>query len=142
MGRKKNEDATEQGELVDEVRGRERTARGLPLQREEQAIMSASPSVAANFYKYLYTFGLYELWRRRDTAVVTSKRLLISRGIFNREERSIAMSHIEGARYVRRGLNSYAQITIVDRGGRKSERIGPMSARAARRFVAEVLQRI
>jgi len=141
MGRKKRDDV-EQAELVEEPRERTRAARGLPLQREEEAIMSASPSAAANFYKYIYTLGFYELWRRSDTAVVTSRRLLISRGIFNREERSIAMSHVEGARYVRRGLNSYAQVTIVDRGGRKSERIGPMSARAARRFVAEVLQRI
>jgi len=135
MGRNKDETGD-----VDHRRAR--TPRGLPLQQGEEAVMSASPSAAANFYKYIYTLGFYELWRRSDTAVVTSRRLLISRGIFNREERSIALSHIEGARYARHGLNCYAKLVIVDRGGRKTEQVGPMSARAARRFVAEILQRI
>ena len=137
MGRRKDEETRDAAgdEAV-------RVPRGLPLQRGEEVVMSASPSPAAHFYRYFYTLGLYEFWRRRDTAVVTDRRLLVSRGVFNREERSIPMANIEGARYVRRGVNSYALVTIVDRGGRKVERIGPMSGRQARRFVAEVLQRL
>ena len=119
-----------------------RVPRGLPLQPGEVVLLSVNPSPIANAYRYLYTVGLYEIWRRRDTAVVTDRRLLLSRGVFNREENSISMSHIEAARYVRRGLNCYATITVVNRGGRRSERIGPMSASSARKFVSEVLQRI
>jgi hypothetical protein len=115
--------------------------RGLPLQDREEVILSVTPSRAANFYKYVYTLGLYELWRRRDRATVTDRRLLIGRGIVHREEHSIAMSHIDGARYVRMGLNAYAQVSINDRGRRRTERIGPMSAREARAFVAEILAR-
>ena len=115
--------------------------RGLPLQDQEEVVLAASPSRGANFYKYIYTLGLYGIWRRRDTAVVTNRRLLLGRGVFNREEHSISMNRVEGARYVRRGMNSYAQLTINDRGRRKVERVGPMSARAARRFVAEVIER-
>ena len=114
---------------------------GLPLQPAEEVVLTARPSAAANFYKYIYTLGLYAFWRRRDTVVVTDRRLIVGRGIFSREEHSIPMSSIEGAQYVRKGLNAYAQITVEDRGRHRTERVGPMSAREARRFVAEVLAR-
>jgi Bacterial PH domain len=132
MGRSRDEDSVDPPE--------ERAPRGLPLQSGEVFVLSVNPSPWSNFYRYLYTLGLYEIWRRHDTAIVTDRRVLVSRGIFNREENSISMAHVEGARYVRRGLNSYATITVVNRGGRKTEKIGPMSARHARKFVAEVLQ--
>ena len=114
---------------------------GLPLQESEEIVFAVTPSRAANFYRYLYTFGLYEFWRRRDTAVVTNRRVLMGRGLFNRDEYSVSITQIENARFARKGFNSYAQLTVVDRAGRRSERVGPMSARSARRFVAEILKR-
>ena len=114
---------------------------GLPLQESEEIVLAVTPSRGANFYKYLYTFGLYEFWRRRDTAVVTNRRVLMGRGLFNRDEYSVSITQIENARFARKGFNSYAQLTVVDRAGRRSERVGPMSARSARRFVAEILKR-
>jgi len=114
---------------------------GLPLQESEEIVFAVTPSRAANFYRYLYTFGLYEFWRRRDTAVVTNRRVLMGRGLFNRDEYSVSITQIENARFARKGFNSYAQLTVVDRAGRRSERVGPMSSRSARRFVAEILKR-
>jgi hypothetical protein len=118
-----------------------RAPKMLPLQDGEEVVLSASPSRAANFYRYIITLGLYGIWRKRDTAVVTNRRLLISRGVFRREEHSIAIGDIDGARYTRRFLNSYAQITIGGRARRRTEEIGPMSARTARRLVGEILSR-
>lgn len=115
---------------------------GLPLQDGEEVVLLASPSKSANLHKYLYTLGLYGFWRRRDRAVVTDRRVLIGRGIFSRDEHSIPMSKITGARFVRKGVNSYAQLSIDDRGRRRTEQVGPMSSRAARQFVAEVLARL
>jgi Bacterial PH domain len=119
----------------------QRTPKMLPIQDGEEVILVASPSRAANFYKYLYTAGFYGIWRKRDTAVITSRRLLISRGVFRREEHSVSISDIDSARYTRRWFNSYALVTIGGRARRRTEQIGPMSSRMARRFVGEILGR-
>jgi Bacterial PH domain len=116
-----------------------RPPRGLPLQKGEEVILVATPSRAANFYKYIYTLGLYGFWRKRETAVVTNRRLLMGKGIFNREEYSIAISDVDSARFTRRGFNSYAQVRVGGRSRRRTEAIGPMSASNARRFVGEIL---
>lgn len=120
---------------------RERARKMLPLRDGEEVILVASPSRAANFYKYLYTLGFYGIWRKRDTATITTSRLLISRGVFRRDEHSISISDIDSARYTRRWFNSYALLTIGGRARRRTEEIGPMSSRMARRFVGEILNR-
>jgi hypothetical protein len=125
----------------DRAQARQRTPKMLPLQDGEEVLLTASPSRAALLHKYVFTLGLYGIWRKRDTAVVTTRRLLISRGVFRREEHSIAISDIDSARYTRRFLNSYAQITIGGRSRRRTEEIGPLSSRTARRFVGEILSR-
>jgi hypothetical protein len=118
-----------------------RAPKMLPLQDGEVVVLTASPSRAANFYKYIVTVGFYGIWRKRDTAVVTTRRLLISRGVFRREEHSIAISDVDSARYTRRFLNSYALITFGGRARRGTEEIGPVSARTARGLVGEILSR-
>jgi hypothetical protein len=118
-----------------------RAPKGLPLQGGEEVVLSASPSKLANLHKYVFTLGFYGIWRKRDTAVITNRRLLISRGVFRREEHSISIGDIDSARYTRRFLNSYAQVTIGGRARRRTEEIGPMSARTARRLVGEILSR-
>jgi len=128
-------------ETAQDSRSKRRTPKMLPLQAGEEVVLTASPSRAANFPKYLYTLGFYGIWRKRDTCVVTTRRLLISRGVFRREEHSIAISDIDSARYARRFLNSYAQVTIGGRARRRTEEIGPTSARTARRLVGEILSR-
>ena len=67
-------------ERTEDATGRRRTPKMLPMQDGEEVILVASPSKAANLHKYLYTLGLYGIWRKRDTAVVTSQRLLIGKG--------------------------------------------------------------
>jgi Bacterial PH domain len=129
-------------ERTDEVAAKpQRAPKMLPMQDGEEVILTASPSRVANLHKYLYTVGLYGIWRKRDTAVITSRRLLISRGVFRREEHSISISDVDSARYTRRWLNSYALLTIGGRARRRTEQIGPMSSRTARRFVGEILSR-
>jgi hypothetical protein len=118
---------------------RPRAPRGLPLQRGEEVLVVATPSALANLHKYVFTLGLYSFWRKRETAIVTNRRLLMGKGIFRREEYSIAISDIDSARFTRRWLNSYAQVRVGGRARRRTEAIGPMSAKDARRFVGEIL---
>jgi hypothetical protein len=118
-----------------------RAPRGLPLQHGEDVVLVATPSRIANLHRYVFTLGAYGIWRKRDTAVITTRRLLISRGVFRREEHSITISDIDSVRYARRFLNSYAVVTIGGRARRRTEELGPMSARTARRVVGELLSR-
>jgi hypothetical protein len=118
-----------------------RPPRGLPLQRGEEVLMVATPSRVANLHKYLITLGLYGLWRKRDTAVVTNRRLLLGKGIFRREEHSIAVADIDSAKYVRRWLNSYAQVRVGGRARRRTVQIGPVSSSDARSLVGELVNR-
>lgn len=104
--------------------------------------MEARPARIAYPMKYVYTLGLYGIWRKRNLAVVTNRRILLSKGIFSREERSIPISHVESVRYTRRGVRSYARVAVNDRGQHRIETVGPLSSRGARRFIAEVFDRI
>ena len=61
---------------------------------------------------------------------------LMGRGIVHRTERSIPMQHIEDVVFKRQGLNGWVEVAVNDRGNHKSEQIGPMSPRTARRWTA------
>jgi hypothetical protein len=113
----------------------------LSLQQGESVVMVARPARSSTAQRYLYTGGLYGMWRKRNTSVVTSRRVLMGRGIFNRTERSIPLDSVADVVFVRRGLSSYADM-IVGAGERAHiERIGPLTAKAARRLTAEILDR-
>jgi len=119
-----------------------KTPRWFALQNDESILMLARPSRGATFYKYFYTLGLYGFWRKRNTSVITNRRILTGRGIVNREERSIPMSRVEDVKFTRRGLNSYAQVAVREKGQHRTEKVGPLSSRAARRFTAAILERL
>ncbi len=77
---------------------------------EESVVMAATPGIVANFHKHVVTLGMYELWRRRNTAIVTDKRIMFGSGIVRRSEKSIPLVEgdrrqlqPEGPQLVRRG---------------------------------------
>lgn len=108
---------------------------------EESVVIETTPGRLATLPKVALTLGLYELWRRRNTAIVTDKRIMFGSGIVRRSEKSIPLSKVIDVSFSRRGLNSYAEVTVTDRGQRKNRLVGPMSAPEARRFVSEILAR-
>jgi hypothetical protein len=114
------------------------TPRWFQLRSDESIVLVARPSHLSTFYKYLYTFGLYGFWRKRNTSVVTRRRILMGRGIVNREEKSVPMSRVEDVKFLRRGLHSFAQLVVNDRGRYRTEEVGPLQAHAARRFAAAI----
>lgn len=120
------------------ARSKNRLPKGLGLHDDEAVRVLASPSKGATFYKYLYTLGLYGFWRKRNTTVVTNRRLLMGRGILNREERSIPLKQVNRAKFVRRGFNSYTELDVQEGGRSHVERIGPYSTRVARRMQQEI----
>jgi hypothetical protein len=118
-----------------------KSLRGIDLQPGETVIVMARPSRGVTWPKYLYTLGLYGIWRKRHTFVLTDRRILAGEGVFNRSERSIPLSRVEDASFRRRGLAAYCDVLVTARGPRRTERLGPLSGRAARRFAREVQAR-
>jgi Bacterial PH domain len=107
---------------------------------DEQLVMVARPGRLATFPRYVLTLGLYGIWRKRDTSAITDQRVLLGRGVVRRDERSIPLANIDDVVVARRGLYSYVDLTIVQRGRPDGQRVGPLTPRAARRFAREVLR--
>jgi PH (Pleckstrin Homology) domain-containing protein len=110
---------------------------GLPLGPGESVVLVARPSLFVTWPKYVLTLGLYGVWRKRETAVVTNRRILISRGVLSRSERSIPFDHIDDAMFVRRGFAGYTDVLL--RRSNRVERIGPHHPNEARRLTSEIL---
>jgi hypothetical protein len=108
---------------------------------DESVVMTVRPARGAMILKYLATVGLYGLWRKRNTTTITDQRVLFGRGVFFRTERSVPLSHVEDAVFMRRGVYAYAEVA-VNGLGRIKTLVGPMSPRSTRRFVSEILRRI
>jgi membrane protein YdbS with pleckstrin-like domain len=104
--------------------------------------MIVRPSRALSLGKYLYTLGLYGIWRKRHIYVLTDERLMTGRGVVNRTETSIPMNRIDEVGFVRRGFGSYCQIVLTAHGRRRMELVGPLLARDARRLAGEIQTRI
>jgi hypothetical protein len=125
-------------------KGRKRKKRriaGVDIERGEAVIMVARPAISAVWYKYLITLGLYGFWRRQDVSIITDRRLLVGKGIVSRQEQSFPYARINDAAYVRKGLYAYCEIAATHRGRGHVQRVGPLPARQARRFTAEILAR-
>jgi membrane protein YdbS with pleckstrin-like domain len=91
----------------------------------------------ATWPKLVLTLGLYGLWRRRQTTILTNRRVLLNKGVIMHSERAIPIERIADAQFERKGLYAYTDLIIRD--SRRIERIGPLSPRNARRLASEVL---
>jgi membrane protein YdbS with pleckstrin-like domain len=116
--------------------------RGLTLRGGESIVMVVRPSRALSLGKYLYTLGLYGIWRKRHVYVLTDDRLMSGKGVINRTEVSIPIGRIDEVGFVRRGLGSYCQIVLTAHGRRRMELVGPLMAGDARRLAGEIQARI
>ena len=105
----------------------------------ETIVLIARPARTVTGHKYLVTLGLYSIWRKRTTFVLTDRRILIGSGVFVRTEKSIPLDRVDDALYLRRGVSSYSEVVFSKRGSRAVERIGPLTPYAARRFTDAVL---
>jgi len=127
-------------ERSERSRGNESASR-VTLFEDESVVMTARPSLISTLPKLIVTLGLYELWRRRNTTILTNRRILFGAGIFQRTEQSIPLSNVNDVVFIRRGVNCYAQVAGTHRGRNSMKEIGPLSASVCRRFVGELLKR-
>jgi hypothetical protein len=106
----------------------------LELLPGESVLFRVHPWRGATWPKYVYTVGLYGIWRKRHSIVLTDHRVLLGKGIFTRTERSLPLSRVEAAIYARVGAYGYCDVHYTARGTRQTERLGPLSPKTARRF--------
>jgi hypothetical protein len=113
--------------------------RSLPLQPGESVLQVSKPSLASTWPKYVATLGLYGIWRRRRTTILTNHRLLLNSGLVRHSERSIPISRIRDAHFERKGLVGYTELVMSDA---KKERIGPVPPKQARRLASEIISEL
>ena len=116
-------------------------AHWLSLGAGEGVALVTRPSRIIEAPKYLLTAGLYGLWRRRHTMVVTNRRVIVGQGIISRREHSIPLNSIEETVCNRRIASAFCDLTFSVGGTRRLGRMGPFTARTAKRFMAEVESR-
>ena len=130
------------GRKADEKKPKRRQiVRGIDVERGETVLLVARPSIAAVWYRYLLTLGIYGFWRRQDLSVLTDRRVLVGKGIVRRSERTIPLANINDAVYLRRLFFAYCEISSTVRGRNHVLQVGPLSVRQARRFTEEILWR-
>jgi hypothetical protein len=133
----KDSSAVDDGESRRERAREDKVRHSLPLLRGESVVLVARPSLMATWPKILVTLGAYGLWRRRQTTILTTRRVLINKGVIMHSERAIPIDRIADAQFQRKGLYAYTDLIIRD--SRRIERIGPLRPRHARRLASEVL---
>ena len=108
---------------------------------DEELLIVARPGRLVAIPKYVMTLGAYGIWRKRNAAAVTDRRVLLGKGVIRRNETSIPLDQVDDVSVTRRGIQSYAEL-IIKRGDRTAlTRVGPLPHRSARRFATYVLQR-
>jgi Bacterial PH domain len=87
-------------------------------------------------YRYALSLGFWEMNRKTTSFVVTTRRLIVERGLLRRRTRSIPLSAIVDVDLVE-GLWEGA-VRVSERGGDETGivQIGPLRAPAARRLAA------
>ncbi len=110
--------------------------------RTDESVLVVRPSRLLRLPRYLFSLGLYGIWRKRDTCVVTDRRMLLGKGLLNRRERSIPIPRVNDVSYMRRWLASYADVLVDTKKGQELVRVGPLTHRQAHRFTSELQDRI
>jgi hypothetical protein len=114
---------------------------GMKLQSGEHVVVVGRPGMAKSWYKYLFTLGFYQIWHKRDLAVLTDRRVFTGRGVLSREEHSTPLRTIEYCSYYRRGLSGYCDITARIGNRDRRQRVGPLAPRTASTFARELDER-
>ncbi len=116
----------------------DRKVGGAELRKGESLLLVGRPAMVKVWPKYLLTLGVYGIWRRRDTTVLTDQRVIMGKGIFSRSEHAIPMRRIQDASYARRGVAAYCEVKYEGQGRYQVARLGPFSGKMARRFAREI----
>ncbi len=92
--------------------------------------------------RYVFTFGLWAIWRKQHRYVLTNQRVLLLKGIISKTEQAVPLDRIQDAQ-LRRSPLTGGWITLSSAGGPLGVgRIGPLTQADALRFADELTSRI
>lgn len=75
---------------------------GVELNSGERVVVLMRPWWMATLLLYLFTAGLWAIWRKRHYIALTNQRLIYAKGIvFSKVSRSVPLSRIQDATYAR-----------------------------------------
>jgi membrane protein YdbS with pleckstrin-like domain len=108
--------------------------RGLRLQPGEEILVDMVPSAFWTSPKYVYTLGLWAVWRKRHRFIVTNRRVVVTTGILAYTERALPLAKIQDVT-LHRSVNSGGRVSLSSAGGVLGvEEIGPLSRAKASAF--------
>jgi len=111
----------------------------LRLREGENVIAEVRPSPWWSLGYYLFSLGLWTIWRRKHRYVLTSQRLIALRGVISKSERIIPIDRIQDLD-VKTSPLSGGRITLSTAGGPLGfKTIGMLTQRNARSF-ADAIQ--
>jgi membrane protein YdbS with pleckstrin-like domain len=109
------------------------------LQPSEKIVLDIGPSAFWTGPLYVFTLGLWAIWRRHHRFVVTSQRIMTTVGIVSKKERAVPLSRVQDVTLRRPFLRSSSVLLSTAGGQLGLERIGPLSRAKAAKF-ADALQ--
>jgi len=117
-------------------------ASGLRLQQGETVVLDVLPSSFWTIGKYIFTLGLWAIWRSRHHFVLTNQRVLVFQGIVSKGEKSVPLSRIQDVA-LSRSILAGGHVALSSAGGTLSiQRIGPLTRESAREFADAIGERI
>ncbi len=97
----------------------------------ESIVISATPAATFGVWaRWVFTCGLYEIWRRQHRFMVTNQRVIVTKGILNRTERVVPLSKVQDVT-VRTGLFTGYVVLSSAGGALGIEQLGPVWRRQA-----------
>ncbi len=114
----------------------------LTFQPGEEVVRELRPSPLRGVpFLYLFTLGLYEVWRRRARYILTNQRVIVSKGVVNRTMRFLPLDRVQDATI--KNQLWLASVHLSSAGGVKGvEQLYGLRTRAAREFVQDLTPRI
>lgn len=62
----------------------------------ESIVLSTRPAATFGVWaRWIFTLGLYEIWRRQHQFIVTNQRVIVTKGILNRTETVVPINKIQ-----------------------------------------------
>jgi hypothetical protein len=105
----------------------------LTLRPGEKVSMRARPR--KGLWRYVMTFGLWELDRRATQFTLTNQRLVIEKGLLHRVVSAVPLGDVQRV-IVRTGpFEGTVAVSTFGAGGLQRNEIGPLAASSARNFV-------
>ena len=116
-------------------------ARTVTLEFDEEIILDYTPSAFGTRDLYVLTLGLWAIWRRRQRFIVTTERVIVTRGILFKSVRTVRLSRIRDTTLKSSRAPGNIYLAFSSTGGPLDiDRIGPLSASKARSF-ADAIRR-